>query len=58
MLTTDDKGGRGGRANADIGSQRGVEVWLILKSLEKWLKMAKNIYFYPTHQETLLNFIK
>ena len=34
MLTIYDKGGRGTEAIADIGEQRGVGVWLMLKSLK------------------------
>ena len=41
MLTLADKGGRGGKANADIGRQRGKEFWLQIISLTKWLKITK-----------------
>ena len=45
MLTMDDKGGRGGGANADKGLHRRVGVWLILKPPKKCLKMAKKFVF-------------
>ena len=45
MLTLADKGGMGGQALADIGWQRGEGVGLMLTTLTKCLKMAKNIDF-------------
>ena len=39
MLTTEDKQGRGGRTNADIGWQTGVGLWVMMKSLKKWQKL-------------------
>ena len=44
MLTLGDEGRSGDQANADIGSQRGEGVGLLLKPLTKCLKMTKDFY--------------
>ena len=45
MLTIYDKGGRGGKANADMADKGGFGVWLMLKAVKKCLKIAKKYKF-------------
>ena len=51
------KGG-GVKANADIGWQRGVGGLANAEITNKCLKMAKNMDFYPTHQDIINNVVK
>ena len=52
------KGGGGVRQMPTLADKGGWGVWLMLKSMKKFLEMAENMDIFPTLQDILIIFVK